>query len=323
MLFQLKDLGIGLLEEVWQYLCFKTVSNLLSVSKDIRKLCIEINRRIPQSITFTNLKQEYGVGCYCHISEQTKFKYFEKMMTIFPLISCLSLRSSLIYRYCNFSLLALYTNLNLQTTIEELHVTVTRNDGLNGISNLINLTTLDLSYSYKLTLDGFQHLCGLINLVDLNLSHCLRLSSDIILLLGTRLLFLERLNIKYTNIGIRTLRSLVYFKNLTHLNITRCRGVNDIAILALASSVPYLLSLHIGETFVTDVGLSLIADHLHYLEDLSIKGLKKITEDGLQHLLRLDYLTLLDIRNTGQSITFEPDTIFYKLTREKEVHLLY
>ncbi|KZF22203.1 RNI-like protein [Xylona heveae TC161] len=103
-----------------------------------------------------------------------------------------------------------------------------------------------------------------------------------------------------------TSRAIVPPRKLKHLDLTRCRGLTDDGIKALAGNVPHLEGLQLSKCSVlTDAALSELLASLPRLTHLDLEELEELTNSTLQILARspctstLEHLCISYCENLG------------------------
>lgn len=145
-------------------------------------------------------------------------------------------------------------------------------------SQLVKLTHLNLSYCKNVTPKGIQALASLKNLNQLNLSHCKRIDDVSLRMMISHLTSLTELNMsecsKLTASGIQALASL---KNLLHLDLSYCDGIDDMSLQTVTSHLKRLVILNLdGCTNISTEGIKSIATSCLYLFQLTIEDCPQI-----------------------------------------------
>jgi hypothetical protein len=196
--------------------------------------------------------------------------------------------------------------------------------GMQFLSSLNNLTSLDLSKcgatqtqmsnfihfigdpNTTITDHGVQFLSGLTKLEHLDLSMCGRITDQGMQFLPN-LANLKRLDMRsctsITNLGaVETLSSLT---SLTHLNVRECTSLSDLGVQSL-SSLTTLTSLDLGGcTFITDLGVQSLST-LTALKLLNLGSCRLITDVGVHALSSLTSLTYLNLHGSGGVSIWKP-----------------
>ena len=196
--------------------------------------------------------------------------------------------------------------------------------GMQFLSSLTNLTSLDLSKcgatqtqmsnfihfigdpNTTITDHGVQFLSGLTKLEHLDLSMCGRITDQGMQFLPN-LANLKRLDMRsctsITNLGaVETLSSLT---SLTHLNVRECTSLSDLGVQSL-SSLTTLTSLDLGEcTSITNLGVQCLST-LTALKLLNLGDCRNITNVGVHALSSLTSLTYLNLHGSGRVSIWKP-----------------
>ena len=125
MLLKLEQYGP--LTEIWQYLEIKDIINLINSSKDIGKMCVKINRKIPAKIELSRFKGE---------TEKEKKKILKIILKRFPNISKLRLSSNIENLTFGTSLSIISNCKSICDSLQDFEVIVV-NGGLKNILKFI------------------------------------------------------------------------------------------------------------------------------------------------------------------------------------------
>jgi hypothetical protein len=149
-------------------------------------------------------------------------------------------------------------------------VNVLTDKGLRAVSNLHALTSLDLTYCYKVTDEGLWAVSNLPALTELNLTHCYNVTDE-------------------------ALQAVSSLHALTSLNLRHCRKVTDVGVQAV-SNLPHLTCLNLSETDVTYQALRAVSS-LPVLTSLNLSQCYNMTDAALRAVRNLPELTSLNLRH--------------------------
>ena len=286
LLCQLESYGIT--REIWTYFTFRDVTKLLTTSKDIRELSLRMNTMI-----------SFGIDVYGLSDGTPTIQIFFNIMRTFPLIS------RLVFGHCKKMDIYVQVFFNasprLCESLLELSVYVTYKNALRGVSNLRNLTALDLQDSIVdyFTIAEVSRLSKLVALKigfgfdpDDDDDSCIEdidgyTSGDML----DKLSFLT--NLRYLHFSIMDkitddVQLLNFLSKMTALTFVKivC-GVRYLGLYLFSpdlSALSYIECLDIGG-FIDDEGISRLSS-LRYLTDLNISNNIQLTNMTLVHLSR-------------------------------------
>lgn len=308
--------------EIWYYFTIKDILQLISVDTNIKSLCTRINDKFPQRIKIRLISD---------LTDQQNAKILKSTISFtFPNISKLDIVS---FKYCDNVCLStklmsvLYRSDSLRRSLKELTVEVKSDDGLYGMSQLTQLTSLDISYS-SITDKGLIYISALTNLSSLSLRSCetvssYRLSSPtnnypmmlLNLLCCNRrphlLPVYARERICLSNKGISCLSSLTHLKSL---DLSMCYRLSNEGLKRLSTMVR-LTSLDITACHeVTNDGLVHLSNLIN-LTSLSVAQ-TRVSSEGLQHLRSMSNLTYLNLAGCARLTQSDGETLacFSKLS---------
>ena len=168
------------------------------------------------------------------------------------------------------------------------------------IPQLTNLTHLNISSCEHVGPAGLRSLLSLKDtLVHLDLQDCRGLSNKSLLKIISKLTNLKHLNISGLNAIHRAgIQSIVSLKNLEHLDMNGCHGVDDLSLHPIATQLTKLTYLNISSCeFVTTVGIQHLAN-LTNLFHLDMHFCRGVDDLSLQTIApKLTNLAYLDISN--------------------------
>ena len=100
------------------------------------------------------------------------------------------------------------------------------------------------------------------------------------------------------------------FKNLVtddmapywhHFDLRSVTNLNDEGLAYVLSRVKGIYMLDLNETEITDEGIKVLPQ-LEYINELRLKGLRGVTDAGMEDLNRIKGLTFLHLKNTSVTI---------------------
>jgi hypothetical protein len=243
-------------------------------------------------------------------------------LTVFTSLTSLSLSNCKLIT--DEGVLSSLSNLSALTTLGFNDCRSITDLGMQFLSSLTNLTSLDLSKcgatqtqmsnlihfigdpNTTITDHGVQFLSGLTKLEHLDLSMCGRITDQGMQFLPN-LANLKRLDMRsctsITNLGaVETLSSLT---SLTHLNVRECTSISDLGVQSL-SSLTTLTSLDLGKcTSISNLGVQSLST-LTALKLLNLGSCRLITDVGVHALSSLTSLTYLNLHGSGGVSIWKP-----------------
>ncbi|MDB6081685.1 MAG: hypothetical protein JWO53_957, partial [Chlamydiia bacterium] len=194
-----------------------------------------------------------------------------------------------------------------QVTMDELQPlvrdsltnTLFTDEAVQIISQMHNLTSIDLGNSEHITDDALLHLGNMPNLTHLALAN--------------------------SSITIQGIRNLANCKNLEMLNIAKCKNLTDAAFRLIARQFPKLRELYCSENDISDLGLRTLTTMTHL--DTLVMGLqRKLTDAGWKQILQMKQLKKLLVtqnqcmsRGTILACTQLPHLKIFHLISPKDV----
>lgn len=285
---------VGLLREVWHYFIPKDIIRLMMVNKIVLKICLKINKVVPQEIIL-NLD---------NLSRNRQHKanlifFVKKIISSFPNITKFEFLISILLAYSensmDESLLSLCDSSSVCQNIQELFIPKLTAKGMTGISKLINIKSLNISYSDITNNNVWSEILSMTTLTSLDISAVKRFTGDKISDL-TKLVNLNELKMVYcfnkSNFGFRYLSLLT---NLTSLDISNSIEVRN-AELTHLSSLNRINKLNISHTSITTVySLSSLMN----ITSLNMNGCE-LTDEGISHISSLTNITYLDLSRCNE-----------------------
>lgn len=187
------------------------------------------------------------------------------------------------------------------TTLETLWLMEcgVKNQSLENIVSLVNLTDLDLSLN-GVNDFGVSHLARLSKLRVLNLS-CSRISDQSCANLSS-IATLQRLVLsKCAMVGDRGAGEIAKLTGLTHLDMSECTGVSESGMMQLAALVNLTKLNLFGHVHTSDAVLAQLAP-LSRLTDLHLGNCEAVTNTGVAHIVRaMPELQQLDLTRCSVS----------------------
>lgn len=171
-------------------------------------------------------------------------------------------------------------------------------DALRNVSlGLLNLKSINLSFCASMTDSGLKYLAKMLSLRELNLRSCDNISDIGIAYLadgGSRIICLDvSFCDKIGDQGLVNISQGLF--QLKSLSLSACQ-ISDDGINRIARTLHDLDTLNIGQcSRITDRGLALIGDHLKNLRCIDLYGCTKITTVGLERIMQLPQLAVLNL----------------------------
>ena len=261
----------GTTREVWSYLNLEDIKNLMSASKDTKEFCLRINKTISFNIMIPFFLK--------NINDLQKNDILRNNLKSFPNISKLKIVDPMGITIAIMKVI--YCNNNLCQTLQDLTVTFDGDGAMKGMSNLINLTKLNLTGS-NISEEGIKELFKMSKLKELNISFCFEIQDFKFLSFSSisLLTYLTNNGRIISDIGMINICSLT---NLLNLNISRSAS-SDLGYSNISKLVK-LTNLDLSSSSITDNGLS----YLYYLTNLTSLLLcfcHNITNNGISQLYR-------------------------------------
>jgi len=238
----------GLIREIWAYLDVNNILSLIMTNKDIKNMCLSINKDVSQEITLDFVNNRL---------ETNKKKILINVISSFQNISKLTFKLSRIKPYCNRfskyhrmneSLDILYSCESICKSLRNLTVSIRDDAGVKGISKLNNLRYLDI-YDSMITKDAFYEIGSMSSITSL---YCSGDSdedkNDEALQQISKLIHLKTLNMRSFNITQFGFSQLACLQKITSLDICHCRVENVTPI----SSMTAIMSLNLSICSLTD-----------------------------------------------------------------------
>jgi hypothetical protein len=347
---------------IWDYLTIKDICQILILNKNHRNIFLATNELYSHHTISLTIVQ-------CNLYD--KCKILNNMLKSFPNINSLFLFWKYDINTNNNdnnmdidSMSILYNTKSICNSLKELQINYIYDSGVNGISNfsnlrvlningapvtnqslleisqMINITSLDISNCYYISEEGFCYLIKLSKLVKLNLSGCEL--SEVVLenlsllinlvdfklkwcytLSNSRVFHLSNLiNLEYLNLHsafeITNLSFLTPLIKIKSLNLHHCNLLQDNLD---SSSIHYLTNITLLDlsfcSLLTDKSIYCLRN-LTNLISLSLKGLSLLK--SLSHLNLLVNLEYLDVSRCCL-ITDDEMVTIYHLTKIKELYL--
>ena len=186
--------------------------------------------------------------------------------------------------------------------------------GMKWLSNFSHrILFADLAFCENIPSKGIRYLASSSeNLHSLSLEHCSRLKNKAIRSLAMYCTNLRALNLTFCKkLTPHVVKSLQKLTNLTKLNVEENTWVDDTFVIKLTTSLSQLNYFNLNKCpKITDLSLEVIGN-FKTLRELHIKGLSKITEEGLKKIGDCQNLTYLDISTTP----FTKDGLEYLIKR--------
>lgn len=140
----------------------------------------------------------------------------------------------------------------LPSSLTQLNLTGCKLITDEGISSIVysSMTSLNISYIYKITNDVLQVFSRLTSLRSLNLSNCSQITNEGISYLPSSLVELDVSNCSLLNNDVAKVLST----NLRELNVSVCKGITNVALKLFPSSIEQLTT---QDSSITEAGLYL------------------------------------------------------------------
>jgi hypothetical protein len=300
-----------LITEVWPYLKTIDICHLLVVSKNVRLMSLYVNKLVPKTI---NLRLD-------RMSEEERIVILNNVLFSFQNIYSLKFyynKSSLPIDQIGMSLSLLYENNEVCKNLKKLSLLCTDKEGIYGISNLINIKTLELS------------LCNISNKVLLEISSMVNIESLAICNSRSNEITDEGMSQiwKLTKLKSLTIIScywlfdngLKYISTLTkmtNLNLILCQRISDAGLHHL-SNLTNITSLDLSNNAITTLYSLTSFVNITYL---NLKSCRFLTDDGLYYLSYMTKITKLDLSNCSK-LTANGLTHLKSLTHIKVLNLI-
>ena len=262
---------------IWECLgsSYDTILNLMLVSKSCLKSCLELNNKIPMYIDYKRYFLSAMVPSRIVVSENNENIKMKNLMSIiktFPKIYCLKLAHyGQNYRKFGVSLIYLYRNDILRFTLENLQISINCNEALCYISDLENLNSLALIWCINISNQGMVYLSDLKKLRSLTFVGCFSVKST----------------------DFKPLRCLT---NLLYLDLSFCEHVTDY-VMDCIKDLKQLNIIKLRDCHrISNIAVVIIANNFKNLEELCISNCIQITGEGLNNLVSLNKLHILDIQ---------------------------
>ena len=359
--FHLSNMCLEMQRYIWEFLNVPDIVYFSMVSTEFRRLCIEINEKVNRQFIF-NFGQSIRnnrIDINIKIKKiQTAYNHLSQVLILFPLINKIEFKPSFPnhieldndeFHYHSHlfgkSLHSFYNSLQLQKTLLTFKCSYSENSHIDGLSKLICLTKLDISFSVQLTSFAIYQICKLKQLSYLNLRGC----EDALTTAGLKQISLNLTNLKFLDISSNdniTNEGISYFSHLVHLKHLSLSGCNKISDdgLSYISSLSSLVGLDIAYIGLTDnclhflsklnniskfniISTRISTQGLLYISTI-MKNLKQflcshlIDDTSMLHISYFNNLTSLDIL-AGHSNSFISQNSFTNLFLLTQLSKLY
>ena len=313
----------GLLRVIWLYLKPIDIYQLFKTNKTIRRLSFEMNRVVPQELSFEGELDDY-FRSYEEFDDEYLLRFLSNIVLVFPVLSKLVIGHSFPY---DMTIEILMNSKSFCDNIVELKIKV--NEETLCFNNMYKLKTLIIydSWINKLV---FNNINSLISLTSLDFSHC-QICDTICFSFLTKL---TSLAIRWSNLFEHAEDNQIFdticfsfLTNLTSLTILTTCETKLSEDLENSNEYGFLSHLHRLTSLdpscndsVDDIAISNVSSLVN-LTFLDISNCSEITDVGVSYFSSLTNLTALNIRECCQ-ITDNGISVISSLTNITSLDLM-